>query len=689
MWIERIRIRDWKCFIDATVDLPPPTSSKPVVLIGAQNGAGKTSLLEAVLFCLYGPLAIELVAEREAGMQRGSEGFRRFVGRAVNDTARSQGRTRASVEVVFADDDERISIERRFHIQSNGNYRDQEVFIKRGRAADPADEMDLVHVPPLLDRDDFLRGFVAQHVLPHNLAPFFFFDGEQVQRLAAKDRSDVTKRGLEQLFGVMILRTLQRDLRELAKARRSKGRVGTNPAKLAQVEADISKAEAALASLAEERQTLEDAVPSLTRKVDALQSEFTVLVSGNVSNIDEINRELVRAEEERKAALRELNEQVLGRDLGLALAASVGVNLDDQLERETKRDSFEAARVNMMGKLAKLLNEFETLSEPEIAPPLTSTQLSAVRRRIQKAYEGMFVPPPDDIAREVRHAYLGTDNREVVRQRIRAVRGLSLARIRDVLGRMEGATARARDFRERQQALAEGTRAAELAKELSEAQAALTQASDRLHQVKNNVAAETSNLGNLRQEQARLTTAAGKGEHENNVAARCDGIANMLDGFIEELRKKKTEQLSTMMTHVYRQLARKEDVVKRIEIDGDGPVRLVGTSGRNLADRDLSAGENEIFALSLLYAASKLSSSDTPVIIDTPVARLDRNHRVNIAKNYLPNAAGQVILLSTDTELVGDYLAPLRGRVGAAFLIDFNSALEISTVRPGYFEKVD
>ena len=79
-----------------------------------------------------------------------------------------------------------------------------------------------------------------------------------------------------------------------------------------------------------------------------------------------------------------------------------------------------------------------------------------------------------------------------------------------------------------------------------------------------------------------------------------------------------------------------------------------------------------------------------PVIIDTPVARLDRAHRLNIAIHYLPKAAAQIVLLSTDTELVGDFLEPIRSHIGASFLINFNQTTEVSEVKvDSYFESLD
>lgn len=690
MWIERIRLHDWKCFVEAKFDFPRPSNSRPVVLIGAENGAGKTSLLEGLLFCLYGPQAIELIAERESDMARGTEGFRRFVSRAINNSARQQGRTRASIEVTFADEEERIRIERRFHTYSNGHFRDQELFIWRGRFQDDPSELDLINVPALADKDDFLRGYIAQRILPHNLAPFFFFDGEQVQRLASKDRSAATREGLEQLFGVKILRTLQTDLRKLASDRRAKARVGNKPSKLAQLEVDIMQSQEKITELEVNLKDLENLIPSLERKVDGLQSSIGLLIQGNTNNINEINKDLHQAEQERKTILIELNEKMLGRDLAIALANNSIASLRRQLDQEERRISWEAARENMLHKLDKLVSDFEVMAEPQVHPELTDPQKETLRVRLSKAYEGMFVPPPPNIADNVRHAYLGADNRAVVLERLNAVQRLSTSQLTKLIDRLEEVTNRRRRLGDDQQALAEGSKASELTQSLRDAQENLTKQEESKLLVVNHLTSEKRNLGNLTAERGRLEEDTERGDIENSVARRCDDINIMLDSFIEDLRKKRNENLAQRMTEVYRKLARKEDVVQRIEIDPDGPVRLIGSDGRNLNEQDLSAGENEIFALSLLAAASSTVASDMPLIIDTPVARLDRAHRLNIATHYLPKAAAQIVLLSTDTELVGDFLEPIRNHIGASFLINFNPTTEVSEVKvDSYFESLD
>lgn len=62
MHIRSIRLRDWKAYVDATLDFPKPTKRRNVVLLGAMNGYGKTSLLEALVLCLFGKDGLGILA---------------------------------------------------------------------------------------------------------------------------------------------------------------------------------------------------------------------------------------------------------------------------------------------------------------------------------------------------------------------------------------------------------------------------------------------------------------------------------------------------------------------------------------------------------------------------------------------------------------------------------------------------
>jgi DNA sulfur modification protein DndD len=101
----------------------------------------------------------------------------------------------------------------------------------------------------------------------------------------------------------------------------------------------------------------------------------------------------------------------------------------------------------------------------------------------------------------------------------------------------------------------------------------------------------------------------------------------------------------------------------------------------------LSAGERQLLAVSLLWGLAKASRRPLPAVIDTPLGRLDSSHRRHLVQRYFPHASHQVLLLSTDEEIRGEYFDAIRPCIGHSYLLEFNEIDRTSTVKPGYFER--
>ena len=128
-------------------------------------------------------------------------------------------------------------------------------------------------------------------------------------------------------------------------------------------------------------------------------------------------------------------------------------------------------------------------------------------------------------------------------------------------------------------------------------------------------------------------------------------------------------------------------MVERIAISEGCDVKLLNADGVDLREYDLSAGEKQIFTQALIFAVSSVSGSGFPMVVDTPLGRLDIEHRKSVL-SHLVQRNHQVILLSTDTEVVGEYLREIAPHVQKTYLIHFEQVGEIgqSTVHSGYFE---
>ncbi len=166
----------------------------------------------------------------------------------------------------------------------------------------------------------------------------------------------------------------------------------------------------------------------------------------------------------------------------------------------------------------------------------------------------------------------------------------------------------------------------------------------------------------------------------------CDTIANLLNTFKVKLRKNKIKLLQEKTFEMYKMLSSKSGLIKDIKINSDTyEIIIRDKNGHEMKKSGLSAGEKEVFAVSLLWGLAQTSKLNLPIIIDTPLSRLDSSHRDNIVQHYFPNAAEQVIILSTDTEVDNNYFKNLEPSLVGAARLEFNINNELTTVKEGYF----
>ena len=169
---------------------------KPIVLIGGKNGAGKTSILESIRLCLYGPQGI---ADRIS--VKGYEQYLR--GRVHRDDSLLINPTSAAVTLVF--EHAHIGAKHEFAVTRSWDLKENSVSTSLEILRDdiPLDEIDRENA------EEFLRDLV-----PPGVAQLYFFDGEKIQELAEAEDVDLAlSEAIKNLLGLELVDRLQADLR--------------------------------------------------------------------------------------------------------------------------------------------------------------------------------------------------------------------------------------------------------------------------------------------------------------------------------------------------------------------------------------------------------------------------------------------------------------------------------------------
>jgi DNA sulfur modification protein DndD len=119
-------------------------------------------------------------------------------------------------------------------------------------------------------------------------------------------------------------------------------------------------------------------------------------------------------------------------------------------------------------------------------------------------------------------------------------------------------------------------------------------------------------------------------------------------------------------------MAHLPDRVDRIEITPSCEVKMLNDRGEDLHLIDKSAGASQVFTQALITAVTNVSGRDFPFIVDTPLARLSREQRIGVLKTFT-DRSGQVILLSTDEEVVDDKLDAIHDRIAASYSLSMTT----------------
>lgn len=287
--------------------------------------------------------------------------------------------------------------------------------------------------------------------------------------------------------------------------------------------------------------------------------------------------------------------------------------------------------------------------------------------------------------------YLGATERALVQEKLRRVETVALGALRNLLEQIEDLESELRKIQMRiaqQQGVDDKFK--EINAELEALNLQVSELEARSRELNRTLDGDRALQNAARQKLSALFDGHQKAQPALARAAMADRVASMIEEVIKESYPMHIEQVASEMTSAFKALAHK-GLLREVKIDSDCNVRLLGDGGRDMRDMDASAGENQIFALSLIAAIARVSKREFPVFMDTPLARLDREHRLNVLKFFTQRANEQVILLSQPDEVHGPYLDAIRERVAVSYKVDhqeLGNGVGRSTVRRGYFEEV-
>ena len=620
-------------------------SSKPVVLIGGMNGRGKTTFLEGVLLALYGANSF---AYSESKYSSYGQYLKAFVNTA-------DGSLETYVELEFKlenETDERYLIRRSW--PGNGQRTRETIQVKK----DGQDNTFLT---------DNWAMFI-ENILPSGLSSFFFFDGEKIAELAVENTNAQMKESIKTLLGISVLDLLDNDISRIVNrvGKRSNDQVHTKELKI--LRERKNQTEVALQIIDDRIAETSAQIEEARKKLEKAKVDYTSKGGDIVVQRQDLFTErtaLVAKVEQGKETLI----GVAASELPLLLVKDLleDISVQAAKEHETKLLGYTVDKIHSM---------FETYSDGGDSNSVRDFISYVENKAAEESTEIVFDISDQSFYQLTLLLGNGLMNAQGNMLQNMATCQKGIAKIDEIDSYLSV------DIDEK--VLSKIYKKIKtLEQEIIEHEASLEIAQKQRTGLNGDVMRATSEYNRFVE---NMLSNLESDDDNGRILKYAHHATQALAEYKIRLQKKKIGTLAETMTKCYKQLANKKNLISRIDIDA---VTLdfvyLNADNQIVPKESLSAGEKQLMVISLLWALAICSKKKLPVIIDTPLSRMDSVHRVALIKTYFPNASDQTIILSTDSEIDKHYYEIMKDTVGDEFTLVYDDELKCSKIKKGYF----
>ncbi|OJI37755.1 chromosome segregation protein [Vibrio vulnificus] len=627
---------------------PIEGTERPIILFGGLNGAGKTSILTAVRLALFGRQSFSQVLSNGEYIDALSELIHKGVGHGgVQDNA---------------------SIELEFKYSQNGEENTYKVIRgwKRGKKDSLCLEKDGIQIPEL--NYEQCQGFLNE-LIPTGIADLFFFDGEKIAELAEDESGTVLKTAVRRLLGLDVIAKLKSDLNIFLKKQGSSALSQSLKEEMASLDEKRISHERNAEKLRGEADIVDAQIELISRDILSLENKLSQN-GGAWAKTREDEQQKVDSLLKEKVELEKQIRMEMETSLPFALAPNAMQRLQTQIKQEQqikKKQNFGNELDSFLETLRSKYPSFDT----EMAQSAIADSFKAHVGEFDSAE--LLLDISDRQANTIDYQLSNLSRESFSRFDEARVR---LEKVEEEIDNASNNIARAPEQEQVQELFAD-VRALDKKKEklIIEYHALLEEAKRELRQA----------LETARQIQKLHDKNKDQSNKDQSISNAQNSIL-LLEKFGEQLTKARVNQLENEFVQSYKKLARKEDLQLSASINpASFDVELVDEHGIKINRKAMSAGEKQIYAISILEALGRTSGRKLPIIIDTPLGRLDSHHRDKLVENYFPTASHQVVILSTDTEIDRNYTSLIQDDIARTYEICFDGTTKSSTLKEGYF----
>lgn len=662
---------------ECAFDLTPPVSGANVVLIWGRNGYGKTSLLNSIKLALSG-VSEDLRTSVHIGRSLKRDHY--LLGMAdewmgvLNRRARTSAeKNKFGVKLEWTEPAGLVTLEREWIF--DGKKIGERLEITPSFGEKPTIDID----GPL---DGESRAFIQQR-LPSALLPFFIYDAERVQQLAEANR-DGQMHQIEEILDLVDIDVIEQYLgNNLTLWRReSKDR---NQHHIDAQSLEVQSVDAKCAALQVEKSDLEDELSELQVRIDRIEAAL------RVRREFALQTEAAELTVNRTFTTKQLEDRMQNlfttftREVPLALNAVLMQQAATELEKIVSHPNR-----RLKDEISRIL---EVLPQRLLRDPpkldLRPDQISALDRRLDKIIRS-YQPDAEDMTAGLFH--------------LPPVRAEAVSTAVDIYARDQRAARQWKEdlleirrlktsLKDIERKLNDVSNLAPAEKEQFELKAAeKSDLETRKAELNRKMGALDQQLADLNRDLLAKKDSLRQAERELNEALAAQGrlgvgqrLQKALKIYRDLLKNRRRDEIEEAVNKRFQVLMSSHQLIRKIRVNADFSLHYEDESGNLIGMGNISAGMKQLVAQALLWGLKDVTRKDAPVIIDTPLARIDREHQQNLITRYFPHAGRQVIILPTDSELDREKYELIRPHVYREYRLVNRSGEATQVELGGYY----
>lgn len=661
MNIEYLKLTNYRQYVDEKITFDISENEKTFTIIEGANGAGKTNISNAMTWCLYG---------KEINLQKEKEGLPLISEFAIEEMSLNDTRN-VEVEIQMRDEEKKkITFKRSLLFKKVGDgkvekAKDYTFNQSNGSKFEMQRQIhnDIINVSN--------PSYVIQKLIPENIKEYFFFDGERLNEYFKEKSGENIKEAVSKISQIELLNKVIKHLDSMKSDFLKESKNLSSEAKNIREQLEIYQK-----SKGEEIEELNDR-KAIKRNAEKNKKEISEkLKNYSIPNIRKLEEERIELEKDIKRFNDDIDELERDRnDFIIKTAPAIMIYSAILKSRELIDNRKEAGDLPPDYKknfIEKLLDKGECICGTKFKED--EEKKKNIEHLLEECSEITNIS--EELIKE-------NANLRSIIDDLKNFRNKQIKFGKEIGKRKDYSKEKSKKLKEISETIGDSDveEIKRLEDKLQQYEKNIKELIEEIARKENGIELAEKNINKLEKQLDSELKKEKKSAELFQIKSFCDKSLNVVKNIKENIMDKTRKEIEERTKNQFFELIWKKETFKDVSIDKDYNISVIHQSGRE-GIGTLSAGETQVLALSFMAALNSISGFKVPIIIDTPLGRISKEPKENIAEklpNYLKDK--QVILLVTEEEYTPEVRRKLSSRVGNEYFIEIEERTKGNIVK--------